>query len=111
MKDELGGKTMIEYAALRAKIYVYRKLHKKLEDKRCKGTNKCIVTKSLTLYDIKTICRESMLFENKKHKVCTVNSHVSTGNFTFDDCKTCLFDGKAIYRKQMFGNKKTRRTR
>ena len=38
MKDELGGKTMIERVALRAKMYAYRKIDKEVEEKRCKGT-------------------------------------------------------------------------
>ena len=40
MKDELGGKIMIELVALRAKIYAYRKIDKEVEEKRCKGTKK-----------------------------------------------------------------------
>ena len=38
MKDDLGGKIMTE---LVAKMYVYRKIDKKVEDKRCKGTKVC----------------------------------------------------------------------
>ena len=65
MKDELGGKIITEFVALRAKMYPYRKIDKEVEEKRCKGTKKC----------------------------------VSEG-LTFDDYKTCLFDGKTIYREQ-----------
>ena len=54
MKEELGGKIMTEFVALRAKMYAYRKLNKKLEDKRCKSTKKCVVTESLTFDDYKT---------------------------------------------------------
>ena len=66
MKDELGGKIMTELVALRAKMCVYRKIDKEMEEKRCKGTKKCVVSEGLT----------------------------------FDDYKTCLFDGKTIYREQ-----------
>ena len=80
MKDELGGKIITEFVALRTKMYVYRKIDKKVEEKRCQSTKKCVVTEDLTfddykacLFDGKTIYREQMLFENKKLKVYTVN--------------------------------------
>ena len=80
IKDELGGKIMTELVALIAKMYAYRKIDKKVEDKRCKGTKKCVVAESLTfddykacLCDGKTIYKEQMLFENKKHEVYMVN--------------------------------------
>ena len=82
MKDELGGKIMTEFVALRAKMYAYRKIGKEVEEKRCKGTKKCVVSEGLTfddyktcLFDGETIYREQMLFENKKHEVYTVNKH------------------------------------
>ena len=42
MKDELGGKIMTEFMALRPKLYSYKKLDGS-EDKKCKGIKKCIV--------------------------------------------------------------------
>ena len=81
MKDELGGKIVTEFVALRAKMYAYRKIDKEVEEKRCKGTKKCVVAESLTfedyktcLFDGKTVYREQMLFENKEHKMYTVNT-------------------------------------
>ena len=75
MKDGLGGRCAY-------KMYAYKKIDKKVEDKPCKGTKKCAVTKSLTfddyktcLFDSKTIYMEQMLFKNKNHKVYTVNKH------------------------------------
>ena len=63
-------------------MYTYRKIDKEVEQKRCKGTKKCAVAERLNfddyntqLYDGKTLCREQMLFKNKKHKVYTVNKH------------------------------------
>ena len=71
MKDELGGKIMTEFVALRAKTYAYRRIdclavqHKHFvacDKKLCKATKKCVVSEGLT----------------------------------FDDYKTCLFDGETI---------------
>ena len=82
MKDELGGKVMTEFVALRAKMYAYRKIDKGVEEKRCKGTKKCVVSEELTfedyntcLLDGETIYREQVFFENKKDEVYTVNKH------------------------------------
>ena len=53
MKDELGGKIMTEFVALRPKLYSYKKLDG-LEDKKCKGIKKCVVKKTLIFEDYKT---------------------------------------------------------
>ena len=52
------------------------------DEKHCKGTKKCVVTKGITFDDYKTslfdgekLYREKMLFENKKHELYTVNKH------------------------------------
>ena len=73
---------MTEFVTLRAKIYAYRKIDKKVEKKHCKGTKKCVVGEGLTfddykmcLFDGETVYKKKMLFENKKHKVYTVNKH------------------------------------
>ena len=82
MKDELGEKIMTEFVALRAKMYAYRKIFVACDEKHCKGTKKRVVSEGLTfdnykicLFDGKTIYMEQTLFENKKHKVYTVNKH------------------------------------
>ena len=73
---------MTEFVALRAKMYSYRKTDNEVEEKRCKGTKKCIVAEGLRfedyktcLFDGKAVYRDQMLFENKKHEVYTVNKH------------------------------------
>ena len=53
MKDELGGKIMTEFVALRAKIYAYRKIDKEVKEKRCKGSKKYVVSEGLTFNDYK----------------------------------------------------------
>ena len=91
MKDEFGEKIMTEFVALRAKMYAYRKIDRMsaqhehfvaCDEKRCKGTKKCVVSEGLTfddyntcLFDGKTIYRGLMLFENKKHEVYTINKY------------------------------------
>ena len=82
MKDELGRKIMTEFVTLRAKMYAYRKIDKEVEEKRCKGTKKSVVSEGLTfddckacLFDGETIYKEQMLSEIKKHEVYTVNKH------------------------------------
>ena len=55
MKDQLGGKITTEFAALREKMYVYRKAEK-VEEKRCKGTKKCVVSEALSLMFTRPSC-------------------------------------------------------
>ena len=79
MKDELGGKIMTEFVALRAKLYAYKALKKKKE-KKCKGIKKCVAKKTLTfegykkcLDDSKNLYRSQLLFKNKDQKIYTAN--------------------------------------
>ena len=80
MKDELGGKIMTEFVALRPKSYAYRKPDNK-EDKRCKGIKKCVVKTTTGFNDYKnclldakckSIYRRQLMFKNRKHEVSTV---------------------------------------
>ena len=81
MKDELGGKIMTKFVALRPKLYAYRKLNA-IEDKRCKGIKKCVVKKTLDFDDYKkclfdpgkskSIYRSQLMFRNRKHEVHAV---------------------------------------
>ena len=52
MKDELGGKFLTEFVALRAKLYAYKTLDKKEENKQ-KGIKKSVVKKTLIFDDYK----------------------------------------------------------
>ena len=78
MKDELGGKIMTEFMALRPKLYSYEKLDGS-EDKKCKGIKKCVVKKTLTFEDYKTCLfndsteyRSQLMFRLAKHEVHTI---------------------------------------
>ena len=53
MKDELGGKIMTEFVALRPKLYSYKVLDGS-EDKKCKGIKKCVLKKTSAFEDYKT---------------------------------------------------------
>ena len=77
MEKELPGKVKIAFVGLMEKM-----IDKMLEDKRCKGTKKCVVAEGFTidvyktcLCDAKTKYREKMLFENKKQEVYIVKKH------------------------------------
>ena len=80
MKDELGGKIMIEFIALRPKLYAYRKLDNK-EDKRCKVIKKCVVKNMISFDDYKnclldvkskSIYKCQLMFRNNKHEIHVV---------------------------------------
>ena len=52
MKDVLGGKIMTEFVERRPKTYSYL-MDDANNDKKAKGTNKCIITKYLNSLTIK----------------------------------------------------------
>ena len=52
MKDELGGKIITEFVTLRSKTYSYLTEDSK-EDKKVKGTKKCIIKKMIKFNDCK----------------------------------------------------------
>ena len=74
-KDEIGGKIMTEFCALRAKAYAY-KLDDDTERKRAKGTKKCIVKKEIifknnvdALFNDKVIIKWQQRSRSDHHKV------------------------------------------
>ena len=78
MKDELGGKIITDFVALRPKLYSYKKQDGS-EDKTCKGITKCVVKKTLTFEDYKTCLfsdsteyRSQLMFRSAKHEVHTI---------------------------------------
>ena len=73
-KDEIGGKIMTEFCALRAKSYAF-KLDDDTEMKKGKGTKKCIVKRELmfenykdALFNDKIIIRSQQRFRSYNHK-------------------------------------------
>ena len=95
MKDELGGKIMTEFVALRPKLYAY-KTHTGGSDKKCKGVKKCVVKKTLSFEDYKNCLfsfsentyRKQLMFQNRLHEVHTVE--VNKIALTRDDDKRII---------------------
>ena len=77
MKGELGGKIITEFVTLRPKAYSYLTVDGK-EDKKAKGTKKCIITTMIKFNDYKNyllkyevILKSQQRFISKKHDVYT----------------------------------------
>ena len=77
MKDELGGKIMTEFVALRLKLYAYKFESKKVkEEKKCKGIKKRVVKKTLRFNGYVSCLlsgtndyRSQLMFRSTKHEV------------------------------------------
>ena len=79
MKDELGGKIITEFVTLRPKTYSFLTDDGK-EDKKARGTKKCIIKKKVKFNDYKKclfndelILKSQQRFISKKHDVYTEN--------------------------------------
>ena len=77
MKDELGGKIITEFITLRPKTYSFLTDDGK-EDKKAKGTKKCVIKKMIKFNDYKkcllndeVILKPQQRFISKKHDVYT----------------------------------------
>ena len=96
MKDELGGKIMTEFVALRPKTYSYLTDDCK-EDRNAKGT-KCVIKQRLKLSDYKDcllnneiILNSQQRFKSERHDLYTeeINKIALSGN---DDKRLQTFD-------------------
>ena len=81
MKDELGGKIIKEFVALRLKIYSYLTDDCE-EDKKAKGTKKCVIKRDLKFNDYKdcllndkVVLKSQQRFKSKRHNVYTENAN------------------------------------
>ena len=79
MKDDLGGEIITEFVTLRPKTYSYLTDDSK-EDKKAKGTKKCVIKKMIKFDDYKkcllndkVILKSQQRFISNKHDVCTEN--------------------------------------
>ena len=106
-KDELGGKIMKEFCALRAKTYTYL-MDDDSEKKKAKGIKKCIMKHRLmfenykdSLINDKTILKSQLRFKSDHHDVYTeeVNKIALSSN---DDKRLQTFDTTYLYRTNAF---------
>ena len=56
-KDKAGGKQIVEFVGLRAKLYSYKMLDGS-EDKKCKGVTKNVTKRSIQFDDYRSHCHE-----------------------------------------------------
>ena len=73
MKDELGGEIITDFVTLRPKTYSYLTDDSK-EDKKVKGTKKCVIKKMIKFDDYKKcLLKSQQRFISNKHDVYTEN--------------------------------------
>ena len=79
MKDELGGKIITQFVALRPKTYSYLTDDCK-ENKKAKGTKKCVIKRMIKFNDYKNcllkdevILKSQQRFKSKGHNIHTEN--------------------------------------
>ena len=101
-KDELGGKIMKEFCALRAKTYTYL-MDDDSEKKKAKGIKRCVIKRRLmfenykdSLFNNKTILKSQLRFKSDHHNVYTeeVNKIALNSN---DDKRLQTFDRVTTY--------------
>ena len=101
-KDELGGKIMKEFCALRAKTYSYL-MDDNSEVKKSKGTKKCVIKRELMfenykdcLFNNKIILKSQQRFKSHHHNVYTeqINKIALSSN---DDKRLQTFDKITTY--------------
>ena len=81
MKDELGGKIITEFVTLRPKAYSFLTDDGK-QDKKAKGTKKCIIKKMIKLNDYKKcllngeiiLKSQQRFISNKQNKIALSNN-------------------------------------
>ena len=101
MKDELRGRIMTEFVALRPKTYSYLTDDCK-EDEKAKGTKKCVIKRVIKFNDYncllndKVVLKSQQRFKSERHNVYTenVNKIALSSN---DDKRLPTFDKITTY--------------
>ena len=100
MKDELGGKILTEFVALRPKTYSYLTDDYK-EDKKAKRTKKCVIKRRLKFNDYKYCLL--LAIEMKKAKV-KMNNPVYLGLSILEISKILMHEFWYYYMKPKYGD-------
>ena len=105
-KDELGGKLLLEFVALRAKTYAFVQLNNENqleEHEKAKGTKKCVIKKHLNfdlykkaLFNNARIRCSQQRFKSEYHNIYTQTVHKTALN-NKDDKRIQSFDGITTY--------------
>ena len=102
MKDELGGKIITEFVALRPKTYAYLTDDCK-EDKNAKGTKKCVIKRVIKFNDYKDyllydeiVLKTQQRFKSERHDVYIENVYKIALNSN-DDKRLPTFDKITTY--------------
>ena len=97
-KDELGGKIIKEFCALRAKTYSYLMGDDSVV-KKAKGTKRCIIKRELMFGNYKdcllngeAILKSQQRFKSDDHKVYTEEVNNKIALSSFDDKKLQTFN-------------------
>ena len=94
MKDELGGKIMTEFVAVRPKTYSYL-MDDGGSDKKAKGAKKCVIKRRLKFNDYKDcllnneiVLKSQQRFKSERHDVYT--EEISKIVLSSNDIKDCI---------------------
>ena len=102
VKDELGGKIMTEFVALRPKTYSYL-MDDGRNDKKAKGTKRCVIKRRLKFNDYKgclsnnkMVLKSQERFKSERHDVYTEEIN-KTALISNDDKRLQNFDRITSY--------------
>ena len=108
-KDELGGKIISEFCALKSKTYAF-KLDNGNEVKKAKGTKKCVVKNHISfsnfvdiLFNSSKLLKSQFTFKSDHHKIYTQKINMITLNY-FDDKIIQHNDKITTYPDEYFDN-------
>ena len=85
MKDKLGGKIITEFLTLRPKTYSYLTDDGK-EDKKAKGTKKCIIKKMMKFNDYKKcLLNDEVIFKSQQRFISKYTENINKIALSNDD--------------------------